>query len=156
MVFDTTASNTGHLTAGCICIQKRLDRALLWCACRKHVGEIILTHVWDSLKVEVSKSKDVSLFVRFRDNFHKLPHTESATFSYVDNNLSQFLADQKDVVFGFLQNLKEHPNADEILIRCDYRELLDLCLAYLGGSFPEGINLKKPGATHKARWMGKL
>ena len=154
MVFDTTASNTGHLTAGCICIQRKLDRALLWCACRKHVGEIILTRVWDSLNVEVSKSKDVSVFVKFRDNFNKLPHADSDAFTYVDQDMNQFLIDQKVVVMEFLQRLREHPNADQILIRCDYHELLNLCLAYLGGS--EGYSLHKPGATHKARWMGKL
>ena len=29
MVFDTTSANTGHLTAGCICIQEKLGRALV-------------------------------------------------------------------------------------------------------------------------------
>ena len=33
MVFDTTASNTGHLSGACIKIQQRLGRALLWSAC---------------------------------------------------------------------------------------------------------------------------
>ena len=31
--FDTTSSNTGHLTAACVAIQEKLGRALLWCAC---------------------------------------------------------------------------------------------------------------------------
>ena len=38
MVFDTTSSNTGHLTAACIAIQISLGSALLWAACRHHIG----------------------------------------------------------------------------------------------------------------------
>ena len=44
LYFDTTASNTGHLTAACVAIQAKLGRALLWCACRHHIGEIVLDH----------------------------------------------------------------------------------------------------------------
>ena len=64
MVFDTTASNTGHKTAGCIQVQISLNKPLLWFACRHHIGEIILTHVWTSLKIEVSKSPSITLFKR--------------------------------------------------------------------------------------------
>ncbi|CAK6965885.1 uncharacterized protein LOC117544294 [Scomber scombrus] len=37
MAFDTTASNTGHLTAACIAIQLSLGRPLLWSGCRHHI-----------------------------------------------------------------------------------------------------------------------
>ena len=66
MVFDTTASNTGHVSGACISIQRDLNHALLWSACRHHVGEVILTHVFEDLQIEVSKSPDVALFTRFR------------------------------------------------------------------------------------------
>ena len=56
MFFDTTSLNTGHLTAGCISIQQKLEKALLWSACRKHVGEIMISQVRDDLGVEVSAS----------------------------------------------------------------------------------------------------
>jgi len=42
MPFDTTSSNTGHVSAAYISIQKATNKALLWTACRHHVGEIIL------------------------------------------------------------------------------------------------------------------
>ena len=67
MVFDTTSSNTGHLTAGCISIQQKLEKALLWSACRKHVGEIMISQVWDDLGVEVSASPEYLIFKRFRE-----------------------------------------------------------------------------------------
>ena len=156
MVFDTTAANTGHLTAGCICIQEHLGRALLWCACRKHVGEIILTKVWDSLNIVVSRSKDITLFVRFRENFSKLPFSDPDKFSKADSDLEPFLYEQREIVVDLLQSLRSSPNSNDILIRSDYRELLDLVLLYLDCSIDNGNSLHKPGATHKARWMGKL
>ena len=42
---------------------------MLWAACRHHVGEIILTHVWDCLEVEVSKSPEITVFQRFRSMY---------------------------------------------------------------------------------------
>ncbi|RXG72673.1 hypothetical protein Avbf_02847 [Armadillidium vulgare] len=36
MVFDTTSSNTGQHTAACVCLQRELDRPLLWIAFKNH------------------------------------------------------------------------------------------------------------------------
>jgi len=41
------------------------------------------------------------------------------------------------------------------LIRDDYKELLDLIIIFLAEVPPGGINFKKPGAYHHARWMAK-
>ena len=60
MVFDITSDNMGAVTAACISIQIELGRELLWNAGRHHIGEVILTHVWDDLKIEVSKSQRYS------------------------------------------------------------------------------------------------
>ena len=49
ITFDTTALNTGHGTAACVTIQQRLGRALLWSACRHHIAEAILSHVFDDM-----------------------------------------------------------------------------------------------------------
>ena len=35
MTFDTTAANTGHVTAACVSIQLWLGRAVLWSGCRQ-------------------------------------------------------------------------------------------------------------------------
>ena len=43
---------------------------------------------------------------------------------------------------------KKHP-------RDDYKELIELSLTYLGRP-PANFKLRKPGAVHTARWMGKL
>ena len=61
MVLDTTAANTGHLTAACVAIQLTMGRPLLWSGCRHHIGEVLLSQVFTDLKVEPSRSPDVSV-----------------------------------------------------------------------------------------------
>jgi len=46
MTFDTTSSNTGHLSAACIAIQDKLQRSVLWSGCRHHIGEVLISHVF--------------------------------------------------------------------------------------------------------------
>ena len=65
MTFGTTASNTGYVSADCVTIQQRVGKALLWSGCRHHIGEVVLSHVFEDLKVETSKSPDVVLFSKF-------------------------------------------------------------------------------------------
>ena len=52
MTFDTTSTNTGHLTAACISIQDKLQRAILWSGCHHHIGEVRLSQVFTDLKIE--------------------------------------------------------------------------------------------------------
>ena len=58
-------STTGHESAACVSLQERLGRPLLWLACRHHVGERVLHHVWEALAIEVSKSPEVVVFQRY-------------------------------------------------------------------------------------------
>ena len=50
------------------CVQEALGRPLAWCPCRHYVGEVLLTHVWNDLGVEVSKGPNVSIFQRYNRN----------------------------------------------------------------------------------------
>jgi len=65
VVFDTTAANTGHLTAACIAIQEKLNKQLLWNACRHQIGEVLLSNLWKDLNIEVSKSPEINVFPNF-------------------------------------------------------------------------------------------
>jgi len=83
MPFDTTASNTGHMTAACVPIPQRFGRALLWSACAHHVVEVILSHVFDAMKIiEPSKSLEVTAFAKFRKHFQLLCSHRSASLHY--------------------------------------------------------------------------
>ena len=42
---------------------------------------------------------------------------------------------------------------DKGFVRDDYRELVELCVIFLGGDTEEKLKLTPPGAMHQARWM---
>ena len=153
MVFDTTSSNTGHLSAACISIQMKLGRALLWSACRKHIGELMIAHVWEDLKIEVSSSPEMKLFKRFREiGFESTPYayTEDRKLSTQEpSTLGDFAERQASVGRQLMQKIQEQKAYE----RGDYKECLELMKTYMGDN-PEYTFLK-PGAVHKARWMGK-
>lgn len=155
MTFDTTASNTGHVSAACVTIQKRLDRALLWSACRHHVGEVILSHVFTDLKIEASKSPDVTLFAKYRKNYDLLPQcsqgVQLAKFDPTPFSSAQSLID------NWKDNVLQVAKSELLLRRDDYLEFVQLCTVFLGElSNTEQITFLRPGAMHKARWMAKL
>ncbi|XP_076042026.1 uncharacterized protein LOC143025930 [Oratosquilla oratoria] len=66
IVFDTTASNTGLLQGACIKIQEKLQKELVWLACRHHVYEVILADVFRSA-YGPSSGPSIPLFSRFQD-----------------------------------------------------------------------------------------
>ena len=153
MVFDTTASNTGHISAACISIQSRVGRALLWSGCRHHVGEVILSHVFDDLRIETSKSPEVALFARYRTNFELMPHSSNQALSRFDVHElppagEDLLRECRDDILQLAARTVEYQ-------RDDYREFAQLCVIYLNADSPP-VQLKRPGAMHKARWMSKL
>ena len=121
----------------------------MWTACRHHMGEIVLTHVWDSLKTEASSGPDISLFKRFQANFHILTVDDLTDLTFDSTVLDIDTAD----ILSLLHNQQLLDN-----VRDDYRELLDLSIVYLAGSVKtvSGFSFKQPGALYKARWMSKL
>ncbi|KAJ4939573.1 hypothetical protein JOQ06_029018 [Pogonophryne albipinna] len=126
MAFDTTASNTGHLTAACIAIQLSLGRPLLWSGCRHHIGEVLLNQVFTDLKVETSRSPEVTLFTHLRENgtcYHKNPAANGPV--------------------TFLATLSNHSWASYVL-------------NLSGGEEQTAVTFQRPGALHKARWIAKL
>ena len=149
MVFDTTNSNTGQLSAACIQIQDRLNKALLWAGCRKHIGEVVLRHVWDDLKIEASKSPNITLFQKFRDSYKAIPYSDTSLYKIFNQTRTpQILKDMIADVTSVLQNIKK---AD--VYRDDYQELINLTVTYLGVN--EEYTFLKPGAVHRARWLAK-
>ena len=72
MVFDTTASNTGHKTEVCVSIPKELGKPLLWPASRHHTGETVLRHVWENLNIEASKAPEITVYSQFKSTFSSI------------------------------------------------------------------------------------
>ena len=133
MVFDTTSTNTGLWSGGCVELQNRLNKSLLWCACRKHIGELIVSSVFNALQIETSKSPEIMIFKNFRSNFSHVcqddisyPLYLEELDCYSDSELS-FLNDlRKDTTDLATKLLTKKDNS--YLPREDYKELLELLL----------------------------
>ena len=113
MVFDTTYSNTGHLTAACIAIQGRLRWHLLWSGCRHQVGELIIL----SFKILRSRRQNHQCFQCFHGSAITLDFycmtvvTGDAIISSFDRNnhseeAGEYLSECKDAVLQDLPRLQ--------------------------------------------------
>lgn len=157
MTFDTTASNTGHVSAACISLQQRMGRALLWSACRHHVGEVILSQVFNDLNIEASKSGEYMVFSRFKKHFQEVPHGSDETLSYLDNSSITSNAQALSLITEWQEKTVDLAEAVGEHQRGDYKEFTELCLLYLDNvDKSRSFKFRRPGAVHKARWMAKV
>ena len=67
-VFDTTSSNTGIIEGAVTHIESAQKNKVLWLACRHHVSELIIKHVYTDI-VAPSKGPDEPLFKAFKEWF---------------------------------------------------------------------------------------
>ena len=59
----------------------------------------------------------------------------------------------KNTAIRFYQDILANKNRNGVLPRDDYKELAETSLILLGQKPPGGVSYKKPGASHKARFM---
>ncbi|KAL7639231.1 UNVERIFIED_CONTAM: hypothetical protein RMT77_010765 [Armadillidium vulgare] len=149
MVFYTS-SNTGQHTAACVCLQRELDRPLLWFACRRLVGEVMLSNCWDSLNIEASSGPNISIFTRFKNHYLQLLPVNKAAYYYPE--LPRATEKEQESLANCFREFLALGST-----RGDYQELIELSLLLVTkGSEPQQFSMKHPGALHKARWMAKL
>lgn len=148
---DTEAANTGKRNGAVVLLEKKLERDLLYFACRHHVYELPLKAVFNA-KCSDSKTKspNVELFNRLKNSWNDID-TEQLNCGLEDENVAQHIS------FEFAQEMIQFclHNLEKTQCRADYREFLELTIMFLGGNIPSGKKLKKPGAIHHARWMAK-
>ena len=160
LVWDTTNSNSGvHKGAAAILERDLLGRKLIWGACRKHVGELLVRPVYKCVFGE-PKSADYGDFKEFQKAWVKRPtkddplvldrHAQGQKMKLT----TDWEVDRAKTVAQELTKLRHTRNRNNLLPRDDYRELLDLCLL-LNPFSDSGANFCafKPGAYTKARWM---
>jgi len=132
MTFDTTAANNGRKSGACGAIETRLDKNLLYLACRHHIHEIVVGDVFKHC-FGASSGPEIGLFRRFHDYWPCIDKSQFQTA--VDD---AFCAE----VFTKLTNLKEVVAfAKQVLLsshqpRDDYRELLESTIIFLGDTPP--------------------
>jgi len=147
LCFDTTAANTGIKGGVCVLLEAEIGRELIYLACRHHISETVLQHVFSLY--DVSKSGDIELFGHFREYW---PRINQAAFSSAlnDNSTAAVIVSWKDSVISYaVDQLQRFQPRD------DYCELLELTIIFLGGCPPRGVHFRQPGAIHRARWMAK-
>lgn len=147
MSFDTTAVNTGRHNGACVLLEQKMQKDMLWLACRHHILEIVLEAVVMS-SIGPSKSPDTAIFKRFKERWPFIDKMSFQTASTDEpgNNVS----DVADEMIAFAQN-----QLTTFQPRDDYRELLELVIIFLGGMPAQGISFKQPAGLHRARWMAK-
>lgn len=148
MCFDTTASNTGTRNGACILLEQKLDKDLLWLACRHHIFEIMLEAVVLQ-SLGIFSGPEIAIFKRFKDNWKHINKNDFVTVSsdpliYKDcEHISEEV-----ITFSKKQLTLYQP-------RDDYKELLQLTIIFLGGSLEKATSFRTPAGLHRARWMAK-
>ena len=96
-----------------------------------------------------STGPDILLFKRFQKYWTAIEKTKFQTV-ISDAYSAQAVADTADDMIAFaMDQLQKFQPPD------DYRELLELAVAFLGGVPVKGISVKSPAEIHRARWMAK-
>ena len=150
-VFDTTATNTGCENGACTIYEAEfLKRKVLWCACRRHVDEVIVSDVWKALFGKTS-SPDNELFQEFRDEiWSELDTTQE--FKTLDLQSRQ-LRSKRDEALAFYNELLTSANSKDQLPRADYKESAQCSMQLLGAVPPGGVRWYMPASTSNVRWM---
>ena len=104
--------------------------------------------IFNDLKTETSKSPDLLLFLRLRENWEKLMTIDQDSIQSL--KLEMFSAETVQLVSSLKAETLRTISAKKNLKRDDYKELCELCNIFLTGDLT-GISFKRPGALHKAR-----
>ncbi|XP_012564394.2 uncharacterized protein LOC105848737 [Hydra vulgaris] len=152
LCFDTNASNTGRHSGTNTRFSQRQESILLELACRRHIYELHLKHFWEQITSGKTAAPENLMFKRFQTNWNCIKETvdPSNLIRFDINSISNtFLATQIEETIQFC---KDALNTD-IVLRGDYRELLELTLMYL---HPEiFFKVRAPGCVSHARFMSK-
>lgn len=128
LFFDTTSSNTGRLNGAATLLEQRLDRDVLYIACRHHVFEIILQTAIIEAKLFESSGPDIALFKKFKNSWNKIDTTKFSLFNE-NKKTKEILTPVREEMIRFCsQKLTEdHP-------RKDYKEFIELVVISFGGT----------------------
>ena len=128
-------------------LQKKLGRRILFLACRHHVHERIVKNCWYKIFPK-DPSPHCQLFVDLSREWVSLDTSPEAKVQMV-----HLPASERKAVIQFYKNF--YMKVEKVLLRQDYKELVEISLELLGSQLPAGkqFKWKKVGAVHKARFM---
>ena len=100
MSFDTTASNTGPRNGACILLEQKMDKDMLWLACRHHMLEIVLESVV-VLCLGFSQAPEILLFTRFKKAWSTIDRATYQT-ALSDEETERTVCDSRDSMIAFV------------------------------------------------------
>ena len=140
-------------------------RAILWIACRHHMGELHVKHPDIAILVISTTAPEDVMFKRFQAIFDKLPACTYRLFQWPTEIVQplNFLTNRAMAVLQWGDERMQAGTFSEQ--RDDYRELCEIVTYYLGGSVsrkrkrgdvaPITFKMRHPGAFHQARFLAK-
>ena len=100
------------------------------------------------MKIEVSKKPTISIFERFKSNFHRITHSDTAELDYPSIEGYELLHEKKSSIKSLCNDLLQ-----QSFVRGDYKELVKLVVLYLSDDLGEDFSsFNQPGACHQARF----
>ncbi|GBM91155.1 hypothetical protein AVEN_26947-1 [Araneus ventricosus] len=123
---DTSASNTGRFNGACALLEQTFYREVFFFACRHHVHELVLKAVFDVKIKQVTTSPDIPLFKKLNDNWKNIDLTKIQCYRET-MELFRTVPELENLFDFYRAELKK------IMVRDDYRELIELSIVFLGG-----------------------
>lgn len=174
MCTDTTSANTGGSNGACVFLEKKLQRSIIYFACRHHVLELKIGAVFVMLFGDTT-GPFTAMFENFKRDWS---HIDKSTFKihsflkkYQNVNRTpsffylqpldmklfrkKYLKELKDDAVGYIERVLAARDK-RFVSRGDYLEMMQLCLLVLGKTIP-GYSFKLPHSCSNARWIcGKV
>ena len=122
--FDTTSSNSGIHRESVKLLQDKLNRPIMFLACRHHIGELAIKHASEVVRGP-SQGSDDPLFKKFKTEFQTIDNNKTSWVWPEKGTFRESLA-VKVLEWTSKQMNKDWP-------REDYRELLELITVFIGG-----------------------
>ena len=97
-------------------------------------------------------------FRRFHLHYPSITSYDAEVLTFFSDEGDEGLASMKESVLELCKSLliARTKLTDELFVRGDYRELVQLVVFYLGGGGEKLLVFHRPGAKHHSRWMSKL
>lgn len=150
---DTTGSNTGEFRGAIVILAELIEKPLLWLLCRRHMLEVHISHVMESLTGEKTKGPRRGLYVKLQKEWPKFKVEVDKMENIVKFNW-KLLPVGKPLYKLAIEALEFGKRALVLntFQRGDYKNLCELMVLYLGGDV-DGFKFHQPGACHEARFM---
>ncbi|GBM90477.1 hypothetical protein AVEN_75854-1 [Araneus ventricosus] len=135
---DTTASNTGRFNEACTLLEQKFNREILFFACRHHVYELVLKAIFEVKIKQVTTSPDIPLLKTLKDNWKNIDPTKIQCYRETVE-LFRTVPELENLLYFYRAELKN------VMVRDDYRELIELCIVFLGGDAGKKIKKQTSG-----------